>query len=260
MAARCARTWCCTPPGGWVRPRDLNLAACGLECDDRGRLRGRQDDLSDQRAAHLRGRRRDRLPEPRLDLDGAGPDRRLPRVRSRCPGSAGVLPLRHLCGARDLDHRPDRGGAARAGHRLRIRHRPLSRDLARPHHGARDRLSEDAVRARRPPAAGRAHRRRGRHRADPHRPGRAEPAGHAWTTSSRTPSTIRPSRRPTRSPRSTPGTGCSPSEWSERCCGPLRDHDLHSRSTRYEDRTVGRRKRSRWPRPRRSARGSERRS
>ena len=41
----------------------------------------RQGHLPDRRAAHLCRRRRHRLPEPRLDLDGAGPHRRLPRLR-----------------------------------------------------------------------------------------------------------------------------------------------------------------------------------
>ena len=60
-------------------------------------------------------------------------------------------------------------------HPLRVRRRPLPRDLARPHHGPRLRLHEDDLRARDAPAAGRPHRRRGRHRADPHRPGGAQP-------------------------------------------------------------------------------------
>ena len=76
------------------------------------------------------------FPEPRLDLDGAGPHRRLPRLRRAAPHAAGVLPLRHLFGAGDLDGRHDRGGGARARHPLRVRHRAVPRDLARPHHGA----------------------------------------------------------------------------------------------------------------------------
>ena len=48
----------------------------------------------------------DRLPEPRLDLDGAGPHRRLPRLRRAAAAAAGVLSLRHLRGAGDLDRRP----------------------------------------------------------------------------------------------------------------------------------------------------------
>ena len=190
---------------------DLNLAACGLECDDRGRLRGRQGDLPDQRAAHLRGRRRDRLPEPRLDLDGAGPDRRLPRLRSTdAPDPPEFFPYGIYAVPEISTIGLTEEQAARAGHPLRMRHRALPRDLARPHHGARDRLPEDAVRARRPPAARRAHRRRGRHRADPHRPGGAQPAGHARLFRREHLQLSRRSPRPTRSPRSTPGTGCSP--------------------------------------------------
>ena len=58
----------------------LDLAAAGLEADERGRIAvGRR--LPHRAAAHLRGGRRDRLPEPRRDVDGAGPPRRAARVR-----------------------------------------------------------------------------------------------------------------------------------------------------------------------------------
>ena len=59
----------------------------------RGRIVGRRA-LPHRRPAHLRGRRRDRLPEPRRDLDGAGPAGRLPRVRHRRRRrSATTLPI-----------------------------------------------------------------------------------------------------------------------------------------------------------------------
>ena len=114
-AARCARTWCCTPPGGWVRPRDLNLAACGLECDDRGRLE--VDTGTFQTSVPHIYAAGDVIGFPSL-ASTSMEQGRIAACRAfdhACPGPAGVLPLRHLCGARDLDHRPHRGGGARAG-------------------------------------------------------------------------------------------------------------------------------------------------
>src|SRR5436309_1898042 len=58
---------------------DLNLAAAGLEADARGRIS--VGGLPNEAAEHLRRRRRDRLPLPRLRLDGAGAHRRRPRLR-----------------------------------------------------------------------------------------------------------------------------------------------------------------------------------
>ena len=68
-------------------------------------------------------------------------------------------------------------------------------------------LPEADLRARHAPAARRPHRRRGRDRAHPHRPGGDQPAAARSTSSSTTPSTIRRWPKPTRSPASTPGTG-----------------------------------------------------
>ncbi len=67
---------------------------------------------------------------------------------------------------------------AHARHSLRGRHRTLPRDLARPHHGAEQRHDEDDLLDQDAPAARRAHPRRRRHRADPYRPGRAQPQRH----------------------------------------------------------------------------------
>ena len=93
--------------------KNLGLENCGLEADSRGRLKVDPDHLPDQRAAHLRRRRRDRLSEPRLHLDGAGPHRRLPRLRRRDAAGAGILPLRHLRRAGNFDHRAHGSAGAR---------------------------------------------------------------------------------------------------------------------------------------------------
>ena len=63
----------------------LGLDAVGIEADSRGRIKVDPADLPDDGAEHLCDRRRHRLSEPRLDVDGAGPRRRLPRLRrARC--------------------------------------------------------------------------------------------------------------------------------------------------------------------------------
>ena len=59
---------------------DLDLDAAGLERRQARPDQGRRV-LPDQGAAHLRGRRRHRLPRAGGDLDGAGPGRGLPRLR-----------------------------------------------------------------------------------------------------------------------------------------------------------------------------------
>ncbi|MDZ7925640.1 MAG: FAD-dependent oxidoreductase [Agrobacterium sp.] len=38
-AGRCRPRWCSTPPAASARPTELDLAACGLEADSRGRLK-----------------------------------------------------------------------------------------------------------------------------------------------------------------------------------------------------------------------------
>ena len=53
------------------------------------------------------------FPEPGLDLDGAGPGRRLPRLRRAAAAGAGNLSLWHLRGAGDFHRRPVRGAGAR---------------------------------------------------------------------------------------------------------------------------------------------------
>ena len=66
-------------PSGRHRPA-LDVERAGLEADDRGRLKV-DEHYRTAVAAHLRRRRRHRLPRARRDLDGAGPAGRVPRVR-----------------------------------------------------------------------------------------------------------------------------------------------------------------------------------
>ena len=69
------------------------------------------------------------FPEPCLDLDGAGPGRRLPRLRRAAAAAAGNLSLRHLFGAGNLHRRPcPRNRCARAAFPTRS----ASRASARP--------------------------------------------------------------------------------------------------------------------------------
>ena len=86
--------------------RSSTCENAGLEADDRGRICGRRQ-LPDQGAAHLRRRRRHRLPRARSPRRGAGPPRRLPRVRSalrraspRCCRSASTRSPRSPASAR----------------------------------------------------------------------------------------------------------------------------------------------------------------
>ena len=82
----------------------LRLEAAGLRADDRGRL-DVNEHYQTPSAAHLRGRRRHRLPEPGVDIDGAGPPGGVPRVRCRHAQHAGTLSVRHLHRARHVDGR-----------------------------------------------------------------------------------------------------------------------------------------------------------
>ena len=131
----------------------LDLDAAGLEADKRGRITV-DADYRTAVDAHLRGRRRDRLPEPRRDLDGAGPPRRL-RTRSasrasRCRRAAAV---RHLLDSGDHHRRQDRGGADGGGRAVRGRHLALPRARPRPDPRRRARHAQAARLARRPAAA-----------------------------------------------------------------------------------------------------------
>ena len=155
----------------------LGLDKVGIEVDARGRIKVDPQTFQTSvpniyAAGDIIG-----FPEPRLDVDGAGPGRRLPRLRHAAAAGAGDLSLWHLRRAGDLDGRPVRGAGARERRRLRMRHRPLPRDFARPHHGRQFRLPEADLRARDPPPARRPHRRRRRDRADPYRPGGHQSGG-----------------------------------------------------------------------------------
>ena len=96
----------------------LDLDKCGLSVDHPGAHHRRSQDLPDRSAAHLRGGRRDRLSQPCLHLDGAGAHRGLPRLRPAASARAAILPLWHLCGARDFDGGDERAGSAGARHQL----------------------------------------------------------------------------------------------------------------------------------------------
>ena len=106
---------------------DLGLETCGLAADDRGRLKVDPQHLPDHRAAHLRRRRRHRLPEPRLDQHGAGPHRRVPRLRCRrCRRRPSTSPMASTPCRRfrpSVSPRQEREGE---GHPLRSRHRAAS--------------------------------------------------------------------------------------------------------------------------------------
>ena len=102
------------PPAGSAPRPASDLDACGLAADDRGRLAVDPTTFQTERAAHLRRRRRHRLPEPRLDLDGAGPHRRLPRLRRcRCRRRPQYFPYGIYAVPEISTDRADRGGGAR---------------------------------------------------------------------------------------------------------------------------------------------------
>lgn len=93
---------------------DLNLAAAGLRADERGRS-----------PSHIRRGRRDRVPEPGLHLQRAGPGCRVQRVWDRVPFCATALPIWYLHHPRDLDGRQQRRGADARGGPLRGRQGPV---------------------------------------------------------------------------------------------------------------------------------------
>ncbi|MEI9931973.1 MAG: FAD-dependent oxidoreductase [Rhizomicrobium sp.] len=79
---------------------------------------GRSAHLSNQRAAYLCRGRYHRLSQSRLDLDGAGPRGRVPRVQDEAAAVAGDVSLWHLCGAGDFHRRPIGRAGARQWYRL----------------------------------------------------------------------------------------------------------------------------------------------
>ena len=104
---------------------ELNLAAAGLDRRRAGPARrGRR--LPDLGAAHLRRRRRDRLPEPGRDVERAGAAGRLPRLRRRRRADGAPLPRGNLRHPRDLHGRRHRAGADRGQGALRDRASPAT--------------------------------------------------------------------------------------------------------------------------------------
>ena len=82
-------TTCSSRPAARATPRRSNLEAAGVEADKRGYVEV-DEDYRTSVPAHLRGRRRHRLPRARVDVDGAGARRGVPRVRLhvQAPGRA----------------------------------------------------------------------------------------------------------------------------------------------------------------------------
>ena len=68
---------------------ELDLEKAGLSADNRGRIKV-DEHYRTAVAAHLRRRRRDRLPGAGRDEHGPGPPRRLPRLRRAGPRAAGA--------------------------------------------------------------------------------------------------------------------------------------------------------------------------
>ena len=122
--------------------------------------------------AHLRGRRRDRLPGPRGDQHGPGPAGRVARVRRAGPRVAPPAADRHLHGPGDLLLRADRGRADPVRGALRGGHLPVPGAGPR---GDRRGLLRDAQAAGLQPGPDAARGARVRHQR--HRPG-AHRAGH----------------------------------------------------------------------------------
>ncbi len=96
---------------------ELNLEAAGVEVR---RARPHQGGLriSHRAAAHLRRGRRDRISQPGIGLDGAGPHRRGRGLRQEAHIQSGQLPLRHLYHPGNFVHRKDRRAAHRRGRSL----------------------------------------------------------------------------------------------------------------------------------------------
>ena len=139
----------------------LGLDTVGIEVDSRGRIKANPETFQTTVPNIYAAGRRDRLPEPCLDGDGAGQGGRLPRLRRDAAAAAGNVPVRHLFGAGDLDGRAVGRAGAQLGNALRDRCRAVPRDVARPHHGRRFRLPEADLLDRDAAAARRAYRRRG---------------------------------------------------------------------------------------------------
>ena len=172
--------------------------------------RGRRA-LPHRGAAHLRGRRRDRLPEPRLDLRRAGPPRRR-ATPSAMPTSGGEARLPY-----GIYSIPEIRSSARRRIELTEAVIPYEVGVAHYREIARGQILGDThgllkllVSRRRPDAPRRPRHRRERDRDHPHRPG-GDGLGGTIDYFVDTSSTTRRWPRRTRSPRSTGSTSCAPS-------------------------------------------------
>ena len=92
----------------------LRLEAAGLTARSSRQNQGERG-LPDRRSAHLRGRRRHRIPRAGKHVDGTGAPGELPDVRRAIRAHAGLVSLRDLHDSRNFNGRPDRreidGGA-----------------------------------------------------------------------------------------------------------------------------------------------------
>ena len=132
-----------------VEPR-LGERRAGTGCS---RLHSGGQRISHQGAAHLRGRRRDRLSCPRLGVDGARPRRHVSRLRLRLQESRRSRDaIRHLHHPGSELVRRDRGDLQRKEDRLRGRPRAVRKQRARKNHG-RSRRHHEARGGRPKPAS-----------------------------------------------------------------------------------------------------------
>ena len=148
---------------------DLGLDAVGIEPDGRGRIT--VDPRTFQTSASNIYAAGDIIGFPSLASTSMEQGRGLPRLRHASAAGPGDLSLRHLRGSGDIDRRRVGGRSEGERRALRMRHRALPGNLARPYHGRQFWFPEADLLARDPQAARRPHRRRGRDRTDPHRPG-----------------------------------------------------------------------------------------
>ena len=99
----------CTASAVPATPPSSISTAAGLPADDRGPLKVNEH-YQTEVPQHLRSRRRDRVPEPRLHLDGAGPARRLPRLPRQAKAVPELFPYGIYTIPGDLHGRQDRRG------------------------------------------------------------------------------------------------------------------------------------------------------
>ena len=113
----------------------LELEQAGIEADRRGRIAVSRS-YRTRYPAHLRRGRRDRVPQPGGDFDGAGTAGRVSCVRRRYTHPRRAAADRHLHDPRDQFCGPHRGGVDGRRRSLRNRHLPPSRARPRTDHRA----------------------------------------------------------------------------------------------------------------------------